>query len=228
MRDGSTKLILATAGLVGVWVVTYWLWPAPDRPPAITFDETSLVEAPLKSDSADSVAVPPVDAATTAPPTQPSSNPIGSELEPAPQPDFPALIPPEFDEHVVGPGETIWSIAVAIWGDRNLGGVIARANPTVDPKRLKEGTRLLIPKDPGNIQGAEAGAALAAPEPEIIEYVVEAGDTLGAISMQFYGTTRLWTRIRDANPVVVSQEGDVRVGATLLIPPPPESQEDPS
>lgn len=220
MRDGSTKLIVAAAGLVGVWIVTYWLWPERDRTPAITFDEPPVSLASPQVEAAPSEEEPAPVA------TAPLTNPIGSELEPAPQPDFPAVVPPEFDEHIVAPGETIWSIAEARWGDRNLGGVIARANPTIDPKSLRAGVRLLIPKDPRNIQGAPVGETAPPPEPEIIEYVVELNDTLGAISMQFYGTARLWTRIRDANPGVVSADGDVRVGVKLLIPPPPKSNED--
>ncbi len=224
MRDGSAKLILAAAGLVGVWIVTYWLWPEKDHAPAITFDETTELfeEAPVEDE------VLPVEAAPTSEPEpklSTSTNTIGSTLPPAPTPEFPVVTPPEFDEHIVAENETIWSIAEARWNNANLGSVIARANPTVDPKALRAGMRLLIPKDPRNIQGTPVGAKPPAPKPEITEYTVEQGDTLGGISMQFYGTTRLWTRIRDANPSVVGADGDVRVGAKLLIPPPPPGDE---
>lgn len=225
MRDGSNKIILAAAALVGVWVVTYWLWPESERAPAITYDD---LPEQLVTPASETEPEPTTPSRTDATPEgpDPSTNPIGAELEPAPQPDFPAVIPPEFDEHLVAEGETIWSIAESRWGDRNLGGVIARANPTIDPKSLRPGTRLLIPKDPRNIQGTPVGEDPAPPKPEITEYVVEENDTLGAISRQFYGTSQLWTRIRDANPGVVGPNGEVRVGAKLLIPPPPARNEE--
>ena len=220
MKDGPGRLLLAAAALVGVWVAVYWLWPSAPPPP-ITFDDPSdahLPAAPALTKTSEAPA--PASAAPEHKP-EPATNRIGASLEPAPAPEFAPVVPPEFDTHVVAEGETIWSIAKARWGDANLGGVIARANPLVDPKKLKPGDRLLIPKDPRNVQGVPLGPT-PAPAPEIIRYVVSAGDTLGEIAERFYGKSSLWTRIRDANPGVVSQSGGVRVGATLLIPPPPQ------
>lgn len=212
MKDAPTRMLLAAATLVGVWIAVYWLWPSSPPPPPITFDEVAVLPDP---------GPPP---ATSPAPVQPptSTSTIGATLEPAPTPVFETIIPPEFDTHIVAAGETIWSIAAAKWGDQNLGGVIARANPLADPRRLRPGQTLLIPMDPRNIQGAPTDAPAPAPTPEITEYVVAPGDTLSQIAQRFYGRSSLWTRIRDANPAVISRTGDVRVGVTIIIPPPPE------
>lgn len=243
MRDGSTKLILAAAVLVVVWILTYWLWPAGQAPPGITFDVVDTAATTFAATGSDETPPPastiatPSDAASTAPThttpaalATPVDNPIGATLDPAPMPEFSAVTPPQFDEHVVAAGETIWTIAQDRYGDRNLGGVIARANPTIDPKKLRVGTTLLIPKDPTNIQGKPVDSESdkpEAPKVDIVAYIVAPGDTLGGISKQFYGKASLWTRIRDANPGVIGANGDVREGARIVIPPPPE-EKDPS
>lgn len=223
MKDGPTRIILAAAGLVGVWILTYWLWPV--GTPAITFDSVASESIPARTSPAS-----PVEESSA--PTVSVLNPRqtdlpqapGARLEPAPPIDYPAVVPPEFDERIVAPGDTIWKIAEQVYGDANLGGVIARANPTVDPKKLQPGKKLLIPKDPRNIQGGPVGAPPPDTKPQIIEYIVAPGDTLGEIAARFYGSTSLWTRIRDANPDLVGPQGQVREGARLVIPPPPKGQ----
>jgi len=218
--DSSKRLVLSALALVGLWIAVYWLWPAPAPP--ITFDPAIDIAPTLVTDS------PSAPAQSVAPgPTVDRSRPIsttGAELDPAPTPDLAPAIPPEFDTHTIAPGETIWSIAEALWGDRNLGGVIARANPLTDPKRLTPGAQLLIPRDPRNVQGAPAGAEPPPPEPQIVQYVVASGDTLSEIAQRMYGRSSLWTRIRDANPDVIGADGQVRVGSTIIIPPPPPAK----
>ncbi len=49
-------------------------------------------------------------------------------------------------------------------------------------------------------------------------YVVQRGDTLGKISFRFYGTTRRYMDIYDANRDQLDSPSDIRVGQTLIIP----------
>lgn len=49
-------------------------------------------------------------------------------------------------------------------------------------------------------------------------YVVQSGDTLGRISQRFYGTTRNYMRIYEANRDRLSSPGSIEVGQELIIP----------
>ena len=49
-------------------------------------------------------------------------------------------------------------------------------------------------------------------------YVVESGDSLAYIALQFYGSTNDFTRIYEANRSQIAQPNDIRVGQRLLIP----------
>lgn len=49
-------------------------------------------------------------------------------------------------------------------------------------------------------------------------YVVQRGDTLGKISFQFYGTTRRYMDIYNANRDQLSSPSNITVGQTLVIP----------
>ncbi len=51
-----------------------------------------------------------------------------------------------------------------------------------------------------------------------VTYTVQSGDTLGAISVNFYGTARKWQDILDANKNVLSSPRHLRVGMELVIP----------
>lgn len=49
-------------------------------------------------------------------------------------------------------------------------------------------------------------------------YVVQPGDTLGKISVRFYGTANGYVRIYEANRDQLSSPSDIRVGQELIIP----------
>jgi nucleoid-associated protein YgaU len=50
------------------------------------------------------------------------------------------------------------------------------------------------------------------------EHVVEAGDTLSAIALQYYGTASRWREILNANRDVLRDERRLSVGLALKIP----------
>lgn len=54
---------------------------------------------------------------------------------------------------------------------------------------------------------------------EAVHYTVEKGDTLQKISQKFYGTTRKWNRIYEANRTVLRGPNRVYPGQKLVIPP---------
>jgi uncharacterized small protein (DUF1192 family) len=50
------------------------------------------------------------------------------------------------------------------------------------------------------------------------QYVVGEGDTLYKIAIRFYGRRSAWRKIRDANKAVISVDGRVNAGATIVLP----------
>jgi len=93
------------------------------------------------------------------------------------------------------------------------------------PARGGQG-RAAAPKKPSK-PPAPGPAATEAPAPAATyprtpcDYIIQPGDTLGAISMHFYGTTRYWRRIMEANPGL--SERRLRVGRKIRIPSNPDA-----
>jgi membrane-bound lytic murein transglycosylase D len=98
-----------------------------------------------------------------------------------------ALIPPEervtFLEHSVTAGETLTHIA------RRYGVPLAdleATNPTIRPRRMQIGQRVVVPKAPSVRAGLRSGSG--APEGRVedrlVTYRVQAGDTLSAIALR--------------------------------------------
>lgn len=81
----------------------------------------------------------------------------------------------------------------------------------------------------GNVEGVEKveeSITVAAPEtpdapaaPEPVFYTVQKGDTLSAISKQFYGKASLYNKIFEANRPLLSHPDKIYPGQMLRIPP---------
>lgn len=125
-----------------------------------------------------------------------------------------AAIPPgervAFHEHVVAAGETLWSIA------RRYGvGVeeIQAANPSVEPRRMRVGTALVVPRSASRGAADSSGGQGVAAAPKSRVHVVAPGESLWLIARR-YGVDV--SGLRRYN----SLEGDVlQVGDKLRIPP---------
>jgi len=126
-----------------------------------------------------------------------SSNTLGSLF-----PSDPAASPGR--EYEIARGDTFAKIARS---NHITVAALTKANPTLDPARLKVGTRIRIPEAAAKPVGAaEAVAADGG------AYVVKAGDTLTRIARQ-HGTTV--TALRSLNALKTSQ---VRIGQKLKVP----------
>jgi nucleoid-associated protein YgaU len=219
---------------VGVWIVTYWLWPAGGEPlgAPITFDSAPAAGLDGAAPPAPEVIDPlQADAGAGAPQTEPPAGEPAEQGSAAPQSREPVRVAPQFKEYIVERGDTIGSIARKVYGDEGLAVVVAQANPLTDPARLKAGQRLRVPVDPNNIQGRlmdpVTGEFLPVEEDRalpgrITEYVVERNDTLGGIAKALYGRATLWPLILDANSHVIKRPDDIRPGMRLIIPPAPQ------
>jgi nucleoid-associated protein YgaU len=86
----------------------------------------------------------------------------------------------------------------------------------------EETARQLEEEEPENIPlieeipEDETAAASRTQKPEV--YKVEKGDTLSAISREFYGTSAQWRKILEANREVLQKPEELRPGMNLLIP----------
>lgn len=98
-----------------------------------------------------------------------------------------ALIPPEervtFLEHTVSAGETLTHIA------RQYGVPLAdleATNPTIRPRRMQIGQRVVVPKAPSVRAGLKGGSGGSEEtrEERLVTYRVQSGDTLSAIAVR--------------------------------------------
>ena len=63
-------------------------------------------------------------------------------------------------------------------------------------------------------------------QPREITYTIQKGDTLHKISKRFYGTTRKWPEIYEANKDTIKEPSRVYPGQVIVIPPVEIAEED--
>jgi nucleoid-associated protein YgaU len=144
--------------------------------------------------------------------------------------------------YIVKKGDTFGSIAMALLGSTKKADEISKANPTVDPTRMKIGTKLRIPSATPSAEGAiasttktgsksatpagttasntankpAAAGALATKSTTAATHIVVAGETLSSIAKKYYGDSSLYQAIAKANPKI--KPNDLAVGDKLTIP----------
>jgi len=170
------------------------------------------------------------DGAMTAAGTGPPDDAWVLGPTPAYPPAAPAASPdPQFVDYSVREGDSMWTIADRWLGDPSRWGLIADANPTINPQRLRVGQRVRIPTRShaaGPILNAPARlAADQRPKPgagtaEATHYTVRSGDTLSRIALLKYQNAAKWRAIYDANQGAIGFDPDrLEVGMRLRIPP---------
>ena len=215
MDDRSSKIYFGLCMLVLVWIGVYWAWE-PNQPatPNITISQPEPQQ---------SVAQP-------EPEPEPEPEPVVQDPAIEQQqsieilPPAPKLIAPEFKSHTVVQGEIMQDIANKYYGKPLLWNVIARANPRVDPLKLREGMTLRIPVDPNNIQGlVQNPDGTQHPNAQntdpVVEYLVQPGDSLSRIAQNYYGSARHANFIYQSNRNTLRSMDAIRVGQTLKLPP---------
>jgi nucleoid-associated protein YgaU len=163
------------------------------------------------------------DGAMTAARTRPPEDPWVLGPTPAYPPAAPAASPdPQFVDYSVREGDSMWTIADRWLGDPSRWGLIADANPTIDPERLRVGQRIRIPtesKAAGPMLNAPARLP-AADNKAASYYTVRSGDTLSRIALLKYSDAAKWRAIYDANQGTIGFDPDrLEVGMRLRIPP---------
>lgn len=152
-------------------------------------------------------------------------------VEPLPGPDGPSG--GAYRVHVVREKERLWTIAQRALGKGERWPEIAAANPGLDVKRLRPGTRLVIPlvAEATGVQGeqtalrSQAGNSRVGDPPtrdpgraRPARHTVQKGESLAVIARRYY-TDADWRRIRAANPKLARDPDRVRAGVELVIPP---------
>lgn len=120
-----------------------------------------------------------------------------------------------YTSYKIQAGDNFESIAIDWFGDARKQSLIAIANPTVDPIRLQIGQVIkLPPKDtPLAIQRSEPT------ETGVIIHVVQSGETLSDIAVEYLGKASRWRDIHEANLDVIGEDpARLRVGMELRIP----------
>jgi LysM repeat protein len=226
MDDRSSRIFVGLCVLVVVWIGVYWMWEpgGADATPRISIADGPVVTTDGDQDD------------TTDPGTlveiinAPSVDPVVQE--PVVRRETTGAVAPEFRSYTVRKGQTLQDIARIEYGKAAMWSVIARANPRVDPIRLREGMTLRIPVDPGNVQGRDIeddmdgdGESGAAKQALVIEYVVQPGDSLSKIAQNFYGSSRYTDFVYESNRDVLRSKDAIRVGQTLRLPPLDEGED---
>ena len=145
--------------------------------------------------------------------------------------------------HVVQQNETLSTISLAAYGSANYYPHILRANPGLDPKKMKVGQSIILPDisavKPQSGSGAGAGAGAqpaqsgtsqqqqpAAATGQHLdpakEYKVAANDSLYRISVKLYGKSDLANQIYELNKEQIGPDpAKLKLGTVLKLPSPP-------
>jgi nucleoid-associated protein YgaU len=84
-----------------------------------------------------------------------------------------------------------------------------------------QGTRRFEPDAAGTVRCKGTRPRVIGPAVGVLEHVIRAGERLDLLARHYYGDPRLWWRILDANPDLLSGVElslRERVGETILIP----------
>jgi nucleoid-associated protein YgaU len=136
--------------------------------------------------------------------------------------------------HKIRIGETYSSIAKVAYGDARYYLAIEKANPNVDPSKLKPGMTINLP-DVETVKGAAHPAAdkqKAEPSSSgkdidaATEYRVQSGDSLHKIAMKRYGSSTMADTIYELNKATIGDDSaKLKIGMVLKMPANPNAGE---
>ena len=125
--------------------------------------------------------------------------------------------------YIVRKGDTLASISRHIYGNERMIHALERANPGLDPRRMRIGQKIRLPHHGGVGLAARhhrtSRRAYASSARGARTYVVRAGEDLSGIARKFYHNPALWKKIYDANRRIIgSSPNKLRAGERIVIP----------
>ena len=125
-------------------------------------------------------------------------------------------------------GDTFWSIAKAEYGNAAYFGHIQRANPGIDPSRIKVGDSIILPDKNEVIAPASMVTAKQPSAADLVnidptrQYRVQPGDNLSSISKKLYGRFDKWAQIYELNKELIGPNpAALKRDMILALPEPP-------
>lgn len=116
-----------------------------------------------------------------------------------------------YSQYTVKDKDTLSSIAQNMLGDAKKWQEIAKANPQIDPNKIKAGMVINLP----NLQ-----KQIAAPQAQISAnteyYIIQTNDTLTGIAEKKLGDVKRWKEIEKLNPKIDSKK--MQPGTQIIIP----------
>ncbi len=147
----------------------------------------------------------------------------GTTTGTSPAPTAPAA-PGASQQYVIEPGDTFSSISQKFYGDSKHFDLLVKANPSVNPGRMKPGVSIVVPPLPAKataLADDRADVSVAPIDPRT-QYVVQPGDNLNKISSKLYGTSQKWSAIHQANRKLLGEDATkLKPGMVLTLPEPP-------
>lgn len=133
------------------------------------------------------------------------------------------LSAPHSGIYVVRKGDTLASISRRIYGNERMIHALERANPGLDPRRMRIGQKIRLPHhgSVGSVARYRAShrRVYASSTRGGRTYVVRAGEDLSGIARKFYHNPAMWKKIYDANRRVIgSSPNKLRAGERIVIP----------
>jgi hypothetical protein len=125
--------------------------------------------------------------------------------------------------HVVSDGESFAVLADHYYGSQKYTWVLVEANPEVDPRRMRLGAKLVIPKRPGAepkvASKARSAASTKKPSSSSKSYTVASGDTFYGIASRMLGDGSRWPELYELNKTTVGGNPDrLKLGMVLQLP----------
>jgi nucleoid-associated protein YgaU len=189
----------------------------PNEPAIPNTPAEAPAPAPTIANESPAPAAPTQPEVAAAPPAEPTVQPTS--------PSSDVLGPTKERTHVIREGETLSSISAVAYGTPNQYPAIVRANPGLDPNRLKVGTTINLPAINLSATAADASTASARIAPAIDatkQYRVLPGDSLHKISLKLYGKSDRANKIYELNRKIIGDDpAKVRAGSVLELPEPP-------